>query len=125
MPGDVILSILREATQRGRDIIHYHENGDQQKRALDKLVDEKYNQIHEDAFNKIAGLDGRPSTTSRLKDVIQRLWWDKNRHMKIIKGLESQVKNALETCERQRKQLEIQAGEIKKMRASKGDYGQV
>jgi hypothetical protein len=105
---------------------------DQQKRTLDKLMDEKnnkihndqYNKIHEDAFNKIAGLDGKLSLTSRMRDVIQRLWFDKNRHLRIIRGLEKQIKDALSTCEIQQKQIQALAAEVKKMRGSKGNYGQ-
>jgi Ran GTPase-activating protein (RanGAP) involved in mRNA processing and transport len=91
---------------------------DQQKRALDKLVDSRYNQIHEDAFNKICGLEenGKRSWSSRARDVIGGLWFERKRFKEIMKTQDFEYTKLL----RETEELRAEIVALKKM---KREYG--
>lgn len=92
---------------------------DQQKRALDQLVDKKYNKIHEDAFNKICGLEekGKRSWDSRARDLIGGLWFERKRFKDIMKTQDFEYAKLLKENE------ELRA-ELTALKKTKGDYGQ-
>lgn len=92
---------------------------DQQKRALDQLVDKQYNKIHEDAFAKICGLEekGKRSWNSRARDLIGGLWFERARFKSIMKTQDFEYTKLL------KENQELRA-EMEKIRNTKGEYGQ-
>ncbi len=119
----------------GSPLYIQNREADQQKRALDKLADERYNKIHndqyhkihEDAFNKLLNIRKlqKPETWPyRMKCLVKSLWQERKRFKEIMKTQDSEHQKLLKENERIRKQLQTLANEVKKMRGSKGNYGQ-
>lgn len=88
--------------------------------ALERLMQAKYNQIHEDAFNKICGFEEikkRP-WNSRARDLIGGLWFERNLHKIIMRTQDFEYSKLLKENQELRTKIE-------KMRNTKGDYGSV
>lgn len=112
---------------------------DQQKLVLDQLVNDKYNQIHEDAFNKICGLkdEKKRPWDSRARALIGGLWFERKRFKDIMKTQDFEYAKLLkenEELHEEIKQLycdiqeyysscyEMQS-ELDKIKKAKGEYG--
>lgn len=93
-------------------------NTDQQKRALDQLINDRYNQIHEDAFNKICGLkdEKKRPWNSRARELIGGLWFGRKRFKDIMKTQDFEYAKLLKETE----ELRVEIAALKK---AKGEYG--
>lgn len=91
---------------------------DQQKRALDQLVDKQYNKIHEDAFAKIVRQRKASKPASeRARGIIWSLWQERARFKSIMKTQDFEYAKLLKENE------ELRA-ELAALKKTKGDYGQ-
>ncbi|GBF40644.1 hypothetical protein [Leptospira johnsonii] len=91
---------------------------DQQKRALDQLVDKQYNKIHEDAFAKIVRQRKASKPASeRARGIIWALWKERTRFKLIMKTQDFEYAKLL-------KENEGLRAELAALKKTKGDYGQ-
>lgn len=105
------------------NIVQNFERANMQLMSLERLMDEKihndsYNKIHEDAFAKICGLkeDKKRPWNSRARDLIGALWFERNSFKDIMKTQDFEYSKLL----KENSQLKA---EIEKLRNTKGEYG--